>query len=701
MLCCETGGTSAQDVEDLAVFVSQLDALGLPARVHVLSVPEGLNRNVQFDLAPYLFDGALAAGDRVVVVGAQRLTDQTLLRLRRIAGSAGPECLAFGTFRTRQAMLGAKAKLSYVLGCEPRIVDVTEDAPEEVDENRTCPVFGVARRTGPERLPHVLLVEPDLADRAQAAALGALSLSRQFRSSVLTDGKSKHDWIASHGREIDFYHYGETLPAALAARVDVLVSFVPLQKNYRLQSLVANLVASGGALVDSTPAHAIARAGDAFVRGPLDLGGLVPFLSAEILPNLSGIGAHVRASRAAASLGPDRVLAAITPEPARPRTVSRQGPARVVFMPTNGVGLGHAKRCALVAAEMDRARVEPVFAAFPSCTRLLKSRGFDVMPLVARSPDHAQSHENDLANYLRLRALTATAETLVFDGGYVFDSVYRSILEHGLKGVWIRRGLWQAAQDNSVALDREKAFDRVIVPREAFGDLNAVYSQGDHVRSVGPIVQRATLAPEERAAMRADLAARFGIDFERLVLTQLGAGVAADRSAQIQALCGAMARRRDLLHLIVVWPTASLQPAWLGWPNSRVVRTQHAGTLALAADLCVTAAGYNSFHEVLYNRIPALFIPQTGAFMDDQAARARAARERGLAAMVEPHELMRLERELGGFLDGERGRAIRERIAGTELPEPGNAEAARLIEEVGHGIAMEFNPVADRPAGRR
>ncbi|HMR60576.1 hypothetical protein, partial [Amaricoccus sp.] len=237
MLCCETGGTSAQDVEDLAVFVSQLDALGLPARVHVLSVPEGLNRNLQFDLAPYLFDGALAAGDRVVVVGAQRLTDQTLLRLRRIAGSGGRDCLAFGTFRTRQAMLGAKAKLSYVLGCEPRIVDVTEDASEEVDENRACPVFGVARRAGPERLPHVLLVEPDLADRAQAAALGALALSRQFRSSVLTDGKSKHDWIARHGREIDFYHYGETLPAALAARVDVLGSFVPLQKNYRLQSL--------------------------------------------------------------------------------------------------------------------------------------------------------------------------------------------------------------------------------------------------------------------------------------------------------------------------------------------------------------------------------------------------------------------------------------------------------------------------------
>ncbi len=102
----------------------------------------------------------------------------------------------------------------------------------------------------------------------------------------------------------------------------------------------------------------------------------------------------------------------------------------------------------------------------------------------------------------------------------------------------------------------------MIVPIEAFDELNAVYSQGDHVRSVGPIVQRASLPIDRRRALRKSLAARFGIDFDRLVVTLLGAGVAADRSAQIQAVCGAMARRSDVLHLVVVWPTAVLQPAW-------------------------------------------------------------------------------------------------------------------------------------------
>jgi len=667
----------------------------------VHSVPEGLNRNAQFDLAPFLFDGPLGREDVVVLVGAQRLADQKLLRLRRLSGPEGRDCLAFGTFRTRQSMLGARTKLAYVFGREPQILDIAENAAEDVDENRDCPIFGVSRRATQPQAPRVLFVQPSLGERSQASALIALALSRQVHISVLTDGKSKHDWTATHGRDIDFYHFGETLPASLAERVDVLASFVPMQRNYRLQCLVANLIASGGALIDATQSHAIARASDAFVRGPVDLQGMGQFLLGEIAPNLRSISAHVRACRSAVAIDPGRVLSAMAPRLPRPGAESGGVPVRVVFMPTNGVGLGHAKRCALVATELDRSRADPVFAAFPSCIRLLKSQGFDVMPLIARSPDHVQSHENDLANYLRIRALASTSGTFVFDGGYVFDSVYRSILEKGLKGVWIRRGLWQTAQDNSVALDREKAFSRVIVPTEAFDELNAVYSQGDHVRNVGPIVQRASLPMDRRRALRKSLAARFSLGFDRLVITLLGAGVAADRSAQIQAVCGAMARRSDVLHLIVVWPTAVLQPAWQCWPNSRVVKTQHAGTLALAADLCVTAAGYNSFHEVLYNGIPAVFIPQTGSFMDDQTARARAARDRGLAGMVEPHELMMLEQEIVRFLDEDKGKAVRERIGALDLPSPGNMDAARLIEEIGNGCpAMERGIVADRPAGR-
>ena len=290
----------------------------------------------------------------------------------------------------------------------------------------------------------------------------------------------------------------------------------------------------------------------------------------------------------------------------------------------------------------------------------------------------------------------------MFDGGYVFDSVYRTILENRLPGIWMRRGLWQPSQDNSIALDREKAFARVIVPSEAFDELNGSYSHGDHLRPVGPIVQRIALGGADREALRQRLAGRFGQSFERLVVSLLGGGVAADRSVQIQAICGMIARRPNTLHLVVVWPTATLQPGWFAWPNTRIVRTHYAGALAAAADLCISAAGYNSFHEMLYNGIPAIFLPQTGAFMDDQRARAHAASDRGLALTLEPSQLMTLDREVDRFLDRGEADAVRQRIAALDLPEPGNARAARLIEEVMHGCpALERDSRADHRPRRR
>jgi hypothetical protein len=330
---------------------------------------------------------------------------------------------------------------------------------------------------------------------------------------------------------------------------------------------------------------------------------------------------------------------------------------------------------------------------------MIKSYGLDVMPLIGRSQLHAQRHEHDLANYLRLLALSARARALVFDGGYVFDSVYRILLAGEVRGVWVRRGLWQHGQDNSVALDREKVFERVIVPTEAFEELNALERRGDHLFPVGPVVQRVALSPSDRDALRSRLAERYERTFDRLVVSLLGAGVAASRAIQIQALCSLFERRTDTLHIVLLWPSAMVEPGWFGWRNSRVVRTQHAATLAAAADLIVTAAGYNSFHETLYNRVPAIFVPQLGSFMDDQKARARAACDRGLATMADPNELMRLERLVLRHLDGGEAEAVRARLAEAELPEPGAGRAAALIEEVAHGPGtVERAAVADRAA---
>ncbi len=702
MLLCETARDGGPAFEDLAIFADRLAALGLPARIAARSVPEQPSLNLQFDLAPLLHDGDPGPGDTLVLLAADALDDAGLARLRRLAGAGPLESRAFGAFAHAQTALGVRARLSYVLGREPELLDLGTGS-------RIAPVFGVPREPVPRpAAPRLLLVGPDLRDPAQAAVLHALAPRRGLAVTVVTDSRSKREWIAANRHAVPVFAYGEAGPLTLADRCDLAVFFVRIEGSYRLQALAADMLVAGTPVLDGSAGHANAAESDAFVPAPRGLVGLDGFLDAEILPNLARIGENVAASRAAAAVRPDRVLAFLGATPPGPPARRRRpgsgpgpGPAAgsVVFMPTNGVGLGHAQRCTLIARALSPGRPRPVFAAFPSCTALVKAQGFDAMPLIGRSRLHAQSHEHDLGNYLRLRALAAGARAFVFDGTYVFDSVYRTVLGRDIAGVWIRRGLWPAGQDNAIALDREKAFARVIVPEEAFEELNTAYSRGPHLHAVGPIVQAIDLDAPARAALRAALADRLDRRFERLAVTLLGSGVAAARGTQIQALCGLFERRSDTLHLVVLWPNATLEPGWFGWRNTRIVRTGRAAVVAAAADVAVTAAGYNSFHEALYNRVPAIFVPQTAGFMDDQRARARAASERGLAAMVEPEALMTLERLVARHLDDGEGEAVRARLALAELPAPGTARAAALIEEIAHGPdALELDPAADRPA---
>ena len=117
-----------------------------------------------------------------------------------------------------------------------------------------------------------------------------------------------------------------------------------------------------------------------------------------------------------------------------------------------------------------------------------------------------------------------------------------------------------------------------------------------------------------------------------------------------------------------------------GWRSTRVATTRDALSLCRAADLVVSAAGYNAVHDGRYHAVPAIFVPQIAPYMDDQERRARAASDRDLAVTVLPHELMVLDRTVHGLLDNGGAADMRARIQETDLPERGTRHAAELIE---------------------
>ena len=691
MILVEAGEESQRTFEAKLQFARQLVSCGYPAFIDQESVPDDLTGTRVYDAVAFLADPQDMDISMVVVIGAEAVDEQTLRRLRNLRLASRCPVRAVGRFADRQALIAAQSRLAYSLGYEPEIVDLGRLQPKPLRENSSTPLFaghcadlgrsraGVADERG------LLLVLPnDLLEKDSTIAdLDALSGLADVKLILLTSGQGR-EFIRKNIDPLPMvFGFGELAPDTLAGMADVIAVFGSGGPGDRVAGVCLDMMRNGGVVIDCTEHSAIVSSGAPAVRGPHQLAGLLPFLQGNILPNLDILGqeaashAWLRANEfsrleKALGLGGGQVKG-------KGRDPARK--PRVVFLPTNGVGLGHAQRASLVAARMDKG-AQVGFAAYPSCIPLLQSKGFDCLPLVARSELHQTPIAHDLVNCLRLGQLLAPGDTLVFDGVFIFNSVFRTILEQKLSGVWIRRGLWQAGQARRTPLERGAVFSRVIVPDEAFDELNTDYSRGPKVRRVGPIVQERRQTAKQRDKLRVSLAERFKRPFERLIVSMLGGGVAADRSAQLQTLCAEVEAHPDWLHLIVVWPSAKVVAGLHGWANSFPVITQDALGLCQAADMMVSAGGYNSVHEAYYHAIPTIFIPQMATYMDDQKRRAQALAERDLAVALEPGDLLSLQRQVVAFLENGEAEEMRARLRKVALPERGTAAAARLIEEV-------------------
>ncbi len=694
MILVESGPADERAFEAKLQFTRQLVSCGHEAFIDQDSVPEALTGTRLYDAVAFLASADEADISMVVVIGAEAIDETTLRRLRNLR--LPPDCpvRAVGWFADHQARIAAQSRLAYVLGFEPEIVDLDDLQPNPLRKGSIAPLFaGHCQPSGPQatgaqsrRLLLVLsaqMLEDDdtLADLDMLSGLSGLELV------LLTSGQGK-ELIRKNAYPLPLaFGFGELAPETFAAMADMIAVFGPSVPGEQVAGVCLDMMRNGAVVLDCTQGSALVATGAPAVRGPYRLAGLLPFLQSNILPNLDRLGQE--AAGHAWLRGNDfrRLETALgLPEAASEGRGVPAGEAKMIFMPTNGVGLGHAQRASLVAREVEEIGADGRvgFAAYPSCIPLLQSKGFDCMPLVARSEHHDAPNANDLVNYLRLRQLHRTGDTLVFDGGYVFDSVFRTILEKQLTGIWIRRGLWQAGQARRTPLEREAVFRRVIVPEEAFPELNTDYSFGPKVHRVGPIVQESRQTPNQRANLRAALAEKFGRPYERLIVTMLGGGVAADRNSQLQTICAEVEAHPDWLHLMVVWPSAKVAAGLHGWSNSHPVTTQRALDLCRAGDLMVSASGYNSVHEAYYHAIPAIFIPQMASYMDDQDRRARAMSERDLAVTLAPQDLMSLQRELVDCLENGKAEDLRDRLGAAAPPERGTGAAAELIREVVH-----------------
>ena len=304
----------------------------------------------------------------------------------------------------------------------------------------------------------------------------------------------------------------------------------------------------------------------------------------------------------------------------------------MLFMPTNGAGLGHLTRLMAIAKRVrqNRPEIEIVFYSTSIAMPLIMQEGFIgyYLPSKSQLPATTTNHQWNqlLRNQLDTILDLHTPNTLVFDGTFPYEGLVSAMNDaKGLRGVWIQRGERREKSRDMVA-GMEKYFDLTIIPGEA-----GVASEEPVKRifKTDPIIFLDKSELLDRGTARKLLMAP---EASKIVYIQLGAGNINDTSSTIAILLSVF-KKRDDIH-VVLGESLIGKRLDIAIENGIVLRDYPNSRYFNAFDLVVSAAGYNSFHELMYFGVPTIFIPNEQTVTDDQVARAKRAENAGAAIVV-------------------------------------------------------------------
>ncbi len=413
-----------------------------------------------------------------------------------------------------------------------------------------------------------------------------------------------------------------------------------------------------------------------------------------------GAAHAAQAARARAEVldrfGPDRYLPrlrAIRPDLAAPAVSAprrKDRARRVLFVTSNGVGLGHLTRAMAIARHLPPG-TETAILTMSQAFRLATEAGF----LTQFIPHHRLTGADPAAWNTALAAELADfigffrPDSLIFDGNVPYPGLQEALNRHpAVKRVWVRRALWNPASDSHVAAQRR--FDMVIEP----GELSARFDRGPTSGAAGicRVAPLLGLDPDDRLPAGA---ARQALDLPAggtVIALMLGAGTNFDLGEIRARLIARLASRRDVTLVELLPPIRGDSPP--APPGLRQLALYPAYRFSRAFDAMIAGAGYNTFHENLLGAIPTLFVPNEAAEMDLQILRARHATLTGCARMLRAEDAIGLDRELAALLDPAARAAMVSRMA--RLPRGhGAAEAARLVHDLSH--AMRTADIARLP----
>ena len=452
--------------------------------------------------------------------------------------------------------------------------------------------------------------------------------------------------------------------ASFVNRIDALI--VPPGTPYeRLPRLAIALARSRGIPVLTSPGEA-----------PLTGGGTsLPMAdwATSVLPTAAPPVAAITDADFAGALGLPRVL-----RPARRLAQSR----RVLFVTANGVGLGHVTRLSAIARRLPE-DVEPIFATMSQAASVLKDMGYFTELLTGYTGRPADAWRAALRDRIGAILDHHRPSALVLDSSNPYPGVVEALAcrpDHAL--VWVRRGMWRETQDHSEFLSRAPYFDCIIEPQDIAEVNDPAPLAAPHVVRVPPIglLDETDLLPQREARIALGLSPEPPPGGS--VLVQLGSGTTRDLDTLLDEVLARLRAFPGLEIVLAQWlNTASAYDA--RWPGVRILSGYPIPRYYRAFDFTVSAAGYNSFNDLLRFALPTIFVANDAQCMDDQGARARFAERAEAAFDVQEDDLAPLSDCVAAILQPAVRAHLQDRSRAIALPNGAAAAAAAIMETIG------------------
>lgn len=358
---------------------------------------------------------------------------------------------------------------------------------------------------------------------------------------------------------------------------------------------------------------------------------------------------------------------------------------RVAFYAVDGLGLGHVTRLLAIARALRRLApaAEVLFLTSSEADGVLYREGFAAVKVPSKTlREEAGLHRG---RYLKLVQTLVWNALAAFEPDALVVDTYPAgsfeelipVLRWRQRNVFVFREQRLGAAASPLMQAALPLYDAVVVPHDDASAVGPV-PEPHKLVPVGPVLvrERSELCARDEARRRLGLG-----QGERAVLASFGGGgdpeAARALSIAAEVVSGLPGHR-----LVVGLGPLCRDP----WPKLPALQ----GALLLpgvypmielfpAFDAAVTAAGYNTVHELLFAGVPAVLVPFERV-LDDQERRALAVERAGAGRAVSPLTAGALAQALREVLDPQRRSAFGS-AASALVPRNGAERAARVILE--------------------